>query len=296
MSQSIKRAGSIVGLACAGMLASVAASAQTASFTATYLGQGSYSSSCLTSYGISGKEPTTGRHPVFIWTVGTGQDYKDAMSTTIVDAMVARGFVSASVQYNSGTFAGASTLTGKAKCIYNGASTSSALSKLCARASADCSKGVVVMGLSQGSIMADLARNFDSRVQAAVGFGNGVKYSIYDLTSAVANGYRTLSNTRLRVINGNTDTFLAGSDQTRGQNAKLTGFSCGSTAQSCLQANGSGWYIVMNNQVQDGNGDHCFMNVGGCTSATGLDPVWVNGSEPWSLQTNLAWLQSFTQP
>ena len=280
-----------------GALMSSVASAQTASFTSSYTGGSGSTTSCSSTYSIMGKEPTTGRHPVMIWTVGTGQSYTDAMSTAVLDAAVARGFVVASVQYNSGTFGSGSTLTNRARCIYNGASTTSALSKLCARATADCSKGVVVAGLSQGSIMADLARNFDSRVQAAWGTGNGVKYSIYDLTSVVANGTsRVLSNTRLRVINGIQDTFVAGSDGTRTQNERLTGFDCASTATNCLQSNGAGWYIVQNSQVQDGQADHCYMTYGGCSGPSGLDQNWVTGTDVWTLNANLNWLQTFVTP
>ena len=290
--QSILAAGCLLGAA---LLSNAAV--QAADFTSSYTGGSGSSSSCGTSYAIMGKEPTSGTHPVMIWTVGTGQSYTDAMSTAVLNAALARGFVAASVQYNSGTFGSGSTLTNRARCIYNGASTTSALSKLCSRATADCSKGVVVAGLSQGSIMADLARNFDSRVQAAWGTGNGVKYSIYDLTSTVANGTtRALPNTRLRVINGINDTFVSGSDGTRTQNERLTGFDCSSTATSCLQSNGSGWYIVTNAQVQDGDADHCYMTVGGCSGSTGLDSNWMNGTDAWTLNTNMNWLQTFTTP
>src|SRR5215831_11353885 len=266
------------GLLLGTMLIGTHAAAQTASFAATYSGNGSSSTSCSSTYNIMGKEPTTGTHPVFIWTVGTGETYTDDLSNTMVNAMASRGFVSASVQYNSGTFGSGTTLTNRARCIYNGSSAASAISKLCARSSADCSKGIVVAGLSQGSIMADLAKNFDSRVRAAYGQGDGVKYSIYDLTSAVANGNRTLPSDHLRVVNGNRDTFLAGSDKTRTSDQKLTGFNCGTSALSCLQSNGSGWYIVSDSQVQDGQADHCYMLIGGCTSPTGIDPGFLNGT------------------
>jgi hypothetical protein len=113
----------------------------------------------------------------------------------------------------------------------------------------------------------------------------------------VANGTsRVLSNTRLRAINGIHDTYVGGSDGTRTQDKKLTGFNCGTTATSCLQSNGSGYYIVTNAQVQDGDADHCYMTVGGCSSPTGLDPTWLNGTDAWTLNTNLNWLQTFTTP
>jgi hypothetical protein len=297
MTKLITRNTLAAGCLLSAALLSSAASAQTASFTSSYTGGSGSTSSCSSTYSIMGREPTTGTHPVLIWTVGTGQSYTDSMSTAVLNAAVARGFVAASVQYNSGSFGSGTTLTNRARCIYNGSNVNSALSKLCARPTANCSKGIVVAGLSQGSIMADLARNFDSRVQAAWGTGNGVKYSIYDLNSVVANGSsRVLSNTRLRVINGIGDTFLKGSDGTRTQNKKLTGFDCGGTATNCLQSGGNGWYIVTNSQVQDGQADHCYMTYGGCSGATGLDNNWVNGTDPWTLSANLNWLQTFTTP
>jgi hypothetical protein len=297
MTKLITRNALTAGCLLGAALLSSAASAQTASFTSSYTGGSGATSSCGSTYSIMGKEPTTGTHPVLIWTVGTGQSYTDSMSTAVLNAAVARGFVAASVQYNSGTFGGGFILTNRARCIYQGSSANSALSKLCARPTADCNKGVVVAGLSQGSIMADLARNFDSRVRAAWGTGNGVKYSIYDLASVLANGSsRQLSNTRLRVINGIRDTYLAGTDGTRTQNGLLTGFACTSTATNCLQSGGHGWYIVTDSQVQDGQADHCYMTYGGCSGATGLDNNWVNGTDAWTLNANLNWLQTFTTP
>ena len=271
--------------------------AQTASFTATYSGQGTNSTMCNTTFNISGQAPTLGTHPVFVWTVGTGEVFTDNLSMTIVNAMAARGFVSASVQYDNDAFGGNSrTATGKARCIYNRNNPASAISKLCARATADCNKGIVVAGFSQGSVLADLAANFDARVRAAWGLGNGVQYAFINLRSAVADGNRTLPSSRLRAVNGEQDQFLAGNDMTRTQDQELTGLNCGPTAQSCLQPNGSGWYIVFNSQVQDGAADHCYMAVGGCGNINTLDPTFVNGTAPWSLGPNLDFLQSFTQP
>jgi hypothetical protein len=283
-------------LAITVLLPCMAAHAQTASFTGTYTGQGNNSTMCNTTFNLLGREPATGVHPVFIWTVGTGESFTDALATTIVNAMAARGFVSASIEYDNDAFGGNTrTGTGKARCIYDGRSAASAVAKLCARATADCNKGIVVAGLSQGSVLAELAANFDARVRAAWGLGAGVQYAFINVRSAVADGNRTLPSSRLRVINGEKDEFLAGDDMTRTQNQELTGLNCG-TAQSCLQPNGSGWYIVFDSQVQDGVADHCYMTIGGCVNGSLLDPTFVNGTAPWSLGPNLDFLQSFTQP
>jgi hypothetical protein len=272
----------------------------TTSFTATYTGQGNGSTSCGTSFNISGQEPAdAGTFPVFIYMVGTSETFTNASATAAVASMASRGFVAATVAYNSGSFSGCSTLSGKARCIFNGTSTSSAVSRLCARAKADCSKGVVVGGFSQGAVLATLAKNFDARVQAAWGMGDGVQYSVFNLTSCMGNGNRTLPSSRLRAVDGEKDQFIGPTaSNVRSQFLTLTGLSCGSTATSCLQTNGSGWYIVQNAQVADGSADHCYMRRSGdCGgSQNSLDTGWQTGADPWELNANLDWLKTFTTP
>jgi len=177
------------------------------------------------------------------------------------------------------------------------------VSVLCGRAKADCSKGIVTGGFSQGSVLATQSANFDSRVRAAWGTGDGVKYSSFDLTSCQANGNRTLPSNHLRVVVGQQDQFVGGGSgftagtitNVRSQLQTLTGLSCGTSATSCLQADGSGWVIVLNNQVQDGSADHCFMRTSGnlCrASQNTLDGNWKNGTDAWELGASLAWLDS----
>lgn len=272
----------------------------TTSFTATYTGQGRSSSSCNTTFNISGQEPTTtGTFPVFIYTIGTGETFTNASATAAVAAMASRGFVAATVAYSSGSFGACAAISGKARCIFNGASSTSALARLCSRAKADCSKGVVVGGFSQGAVIATLARNFDTRVQAAWGMGDGVQYSSFNLTSCMGNGNRSLPSSRLRAVDGEKDQFIGpNANNVRSQFLTLTGLSCGSTATNCLQANGSGWYIVQNAQVGDGSADHCYMRrTGDCGgSQNSLDAGWQTGTAPWELNANLDWLKTFTTP
>jgi hypothetical protein len=274
---------------------SATAGAQTlASFTATYKGG---SGTCGTTYNIQGKEPaSTGTYPVFIFTVGTTESYTHASALAAVDEMAGRGFVAATVQYPNSSFGTCSTLTGRAKCLFDGSTATSAISTLCARARADCSKGVVVAGFSQGSIMAILARNSDARVRAAYGLGAGVQYSTYDLRACVANGNRALTSDRLRVVNGEADSFMGGTESSvRGQLQQLTGLTCTSTSTSCFRSNNSGWYIVKHAEASDGNADHCYMRHGGCI-ASGLDQKWLSGTYNWSLDPNMQWLSQFTTP
>jgi hypothetical protein len=272
----------------------------TAGFTDTYTGQGAGATTCNTSFNIVGQEPTaTGPFPVFVYMVGTNETYNNnGAAAAAVSGMANRGFVAASIQYDSGEFGTCSQISGKAKCIFNPASAVSAISKLCSRTKADCSKGVVVGGFSQGSVIATLAKNFDARVQAAWGMGDGVVYSTFNLNSCMANGNRTLASDHLRAVDGQADQFLGPQESTvRSQLQTLTGFNCGTSATSCLQSNGSGWIIVLNGQVQSGNADHCYMRTNGCfSSQTTNDPGWLNGSDAWELNANLNWLKTFVQP
>src|SRR5262249_49587902 len=147
-----------------------------------------------------------------------------------------------------------------AKCIYDPASQTSAITRLCSRPKADCGKGIVVGGLSQGSVIATLAKNFDSRVRAAWGMGEGVQYAVFNLRACMANGNRALASDRLRAVNGQFDEFVSllqncGRDQAR----ELTGFICGPSDFSCLQGNGSGWYIVQEAEINGGQAEHCYM-------------------------------------
>jgi len=284
----------------ASMLCAAAASAATVSFTATYTGQGANASTCNASFAISGQEPSlAGAYPVFVYMVGTSETYTNASATAAVTGMANRGYVAATVQYDSGSFGSCTQISGKAQCIFDAGTATSAIRTLCSRAKADCTKGIVVGGFSQGSIIAMLAKNYDGGVQAAYGMGAGVKYSTFDLSSCVANGNRSLPSSNLRAINGELDQFL-GSNQAgvQAQTQTLTGITCTAGTYSCLQADGSGWQIVKSSQVADGSADHCYMRNGGnlCTaSQSKLDPGWQSGTDTWELGANLDWLTKYTQ-
>ena len=277
----------------------------TTGFTATYTGQGANASTCNTSFTITGQEPSgSGTNPVFLYMIGTGETATNASATAAVAGMAAKGFVAATIAYDSGTFNNCGTLDGKAKCIFNSASSTSAVAVLCARAKADCSKGIVVGGFSQGSVLATQAKNFDSRVRAAWGMGDGTNYSIFNLNACQANGNRTLSSNNLRVDVGQQDQFVGGGNgftagnenNARNQLQTLTGLSCGANATSCLQSNGSGWIIVQNGQVADGSADHCFMRTSGtlCSASQNtLDANWKSGTDNWALGASLTWLDGF---
>jgi hypothetical protein len=278
----------------AALLGSGTSQAQT-SFTATYTNGSNYK--------ISGKEPSaTGKYPVYVHIGGTGETYNGAWAQAAIDAAVARGFVAATVEYDNASFGTCNTISGRAKGIFNAASTASAIAKICARGKADCSKGVVTGGLSQGSIISVLAKNYDARVRASMGQGTGSTYTVaYNLESCMADGKHTQSGDRIRIINGERDMFVGGTEAiARSQAELVTGLNC-TGRQSCFRTNGSGWYIVKDYEVADLNADHCFMgNLGTigiqCSGVLAVDPYYRSGSNQWGVIATMNWLKTFVTP
>jgi len=296
--RNLIRAGFGVLLAAAASLAA----AQTTTFTGTY--SGGSTASCGTTYSISGQEPSaSGKYPVFVYIGGTGESYTSNWANAAVSAAAAKGFVAASIQYDNGSFGTCSTIGQRAKCIFDASKATSAIQKLCSRAKADCSKGIVTGGLSQGSIISVLSKDHDARVQASMGQGTGTTYTAaYNLASCMANGKHAQPGSRLRIINGERDMFVGGTVATaRNSAVTVTGISCSSTSTSCFQSNGAGWYVVQNTEVADLYADHCFMGYGGndyiaqCSGAL-VDPYYQNGSGAWALPATITWLKGFVTP
>ena len=266
-------------------------------FTDSYLGTDG-GAACDTAFDIVGSAPDDGLpHPVFVYTVGTNETFDNAAARAAVAAMAAKGFVAATVAYDTSTFGNCSVLAQKAACVFKRGSTSSAIARLCARG--DCRKGVVSGGFSQGALLALLARNYDTRVAAAWGMGLFNRYGPYDLRSCVNNGKRKLASTRLRIVNGEQDVF-GGSTAAgvRGASVAISAKTCGASAYSCLNTNGSGWLMVRNAEVSDRSADHCFYRKSkDCNGSQNiLDARWKSGRKPWALPASLDWLKSYTRP
>ena len=290
MFKQLTRHGLIAALALTGLVAQAA----TVGFTATYKGTQGNATTCGVTYNIIGQEPeAAGKHPVFIYTVGTTEDNNNGQGLAAIKAMAEKGYVAAMVGYNSTLFGTCSYISRKAKCIYNPSSSTSAIATICSRAKADCSKGIVTAGFSQGSIIATLAKNFDTRVRATYGVGLHKSYTTFS-ASCVLPANRKLPKDRLRVVNGETDVF---GGNTYANNLKsivaVSGYNC--TGNTCLQSNGSGWYLVKGAEVTDGTADHCYMRTqGDCSGYQTINDVnWATGDNTWGLKANLNWLDGF---
>jgi hypothetical protein len=245
---------------------------------------------------IWGQEPTTGGpYPVYVHFVGWGASYLAVDAQALVTDMAGRGFVAASVEYTNGTFDGlnCATTLNKASCAFNPGATTSAIYKLCHRAKADCSKGIVASGISLGGAVVLVARNYNPNVQAvwtiSTGTGNNT-------AGCVEPQVRALPPSRHMALAGQADLLLPTSDL----NA-VTGLGCPSGSTQCPVTPGAsfptaGWYQVQNLQVADGSADHCYPLAGGCSGTT-LDANWgPPASDVWSMRPTLAWLGTFVTP
>lgn len=286
-----------------GLLISLAAWSQstvygTTSFTTTYSGSDTSGGACNTTFNIAGEQPSaSGTYPVFIYMVGTTESYDNASAMAAVHDMASKGYVAATIGYATSLFGSCSVLSGKTACAFNPNRQMSAVSRICALGEADCSKGIVVAGFSQGSVMALLAKNYDTRVQAAYGMGLSDVYSFYNLKACVDDGNRALPSSRLRAVNGESSGF-SGGNQSAVQDTlqRVTGAKCKPGSYACLnKQDNSGWVIVKNSEVQDLVADHCYMRVGGCgLNQNWLDSGWENGSNSWEMDPNLQWLTNYT--
>lgn len=278
-------------------LCSAPAWSATTTFTDSYMGSGS-GAACDTAYAISGVAPDDGvQHPLFIYLVGTSETYNNAQAMAAVKGMAARGFVAATVQYHSEVFGTCSDIAKKAACVFKPSSTNSAVSKLCVRG--DCSKGIVVGGFSQGSIVSILAKNTEPRVKAAYGMGALNAYGTYNMAACMNNGKHKLAAKNLRIVNGEKDFFGGGmASRVRVASIAVTAKSCASSAYSCLNANGSGWLMVRNNEVTDKSADHCYQRKSNdCFGSESIvDPKWQTGRASWALPANMNWLKTFAMP
>ena len=289
------------------LLASTPASATSptiSEFTGTYKSLNVWSWSadkCVgSSYdGMYGNEPTqAGKYPVYVFLHGTYAAYNGPEAAVFTSHMANRGFVAASVHYDDFAAFTNNGLNKNSACIFRESNPSSAIAKLCSRPKADCSKGIVVSGFSQGAAIALRARNQDARVRGAYLLGMNEESSVENgarLQSATAMpaGSRQLPNERIRIIDGASDAPVDRRDELNLQ----TGAACAVMSSDCLNPNtGAGWYVVQDSQVADGVADHCYFHGGGggawgCKVNPPFDPTWLTSStQPWALEPSLNWL------
>jgi hypothetical protein len=232
-----------------------------------------------------------GPYPVFVWVPGTYESQVDPLSLLFVTQMAKRGFLSVSVLYNNTELnQTCKAYTDRAKGVFDATRSTSAVSTICKISGASCAKGLVTAGISQGGVLAVLARNYAPQVQAVYALSTGDYNHVgigVDLTACLAKQNTAIPANRLTIVNGQADPAFGSQSSTSG----ASGFTCPNGSTQCWSpdSSGAGWYLVQNSQVTDGTADHCYIDVGSCNDK--FDPKWnVPAASNWSLKANLDWL------
>jgi dienelactone hydrolase len=247
---------------------------------------------------INGFQPTgPGSYPIFIWFTGTGMSPWSGDDEIITSLMADRGFVALSVNYSTRQrYPGScAALSAAAEEVMSMADSNSAINTILASTKADINKGIVVSGFSQGGNMASLTKNYNASVEAAFVIGHGYVEWGADCYKDVDT---VLPNNRIRSIMGENDNAFTGyfTDDPRTMLEETTGYSCGSSAMSCTQSNGSGWWLVTSAETADGEDDHCFYYGPGFCGSLPFDANFEDGTYWWSLEPSLDWLSTFVTP
>ncbi|HKR50029.1 MAG TPA: dienelactone hydrolase family protein [Pseudonocardiaceae bacterium] len=239
--------------------------------------------SCSRSLNAAVWEPAaSGRYPVAIVTVGTFGSITAPAYQELAREFGRQGFVAIVADYNTEVITKPidrmDRVKAKANCTYKRSRPESVMTKVCARAKADCTKGIVTSGHSQGGAMAVPGHDYDSRIAATHVWGTGNDVPV-----------TTEMKSKTRVIAGEKDT--AGKTPTD-LNA-MTGLNCDDQWE-CFRPNGSGWRRVRDSEVTDGDADHCFTTYDGCSGP--IDLKAMDASKNWSYPANVTWLKNFVTP
>lgn len=280
------------------------AGAQVQGFQATYAALNESAGACTATADnrIDGYEPSApGTYPVFAYISGTMVDHWRSDMDELVERAALRGFVAASIEWPNQNIMTCPKMTARASCMFDQTNPSSALEVLCSRPKADCNKGVVVHGVSQGAGLAILASNYAPDVRAAWAMAIGVRINGIPL-DCLRPANRALPKNRLRATTGERDNFFGNFPSfVRSQQKDLTGYNCGNWNECWDAQTGAGYDVVQGVELEDGYADHCFMRDGGCSDPPAgtppsvfMDEGFWTGQLSHSLNPGLAWLQSFT--
>jgi len=206
----------------------------------------------------------------------------------------------------------------KASIMFDPNDPTSCVSQVCAQPKASCNLGLAVHGFSQGANLISLAKYYDPLVSAAFEQGNGnaaipppddmSRCMNYYQPDGSRNPLKALSSSQTRSVVGQNDEFFGCCyecpcndccDRTTGhvyvQQVQTTGVNCSEGTFDCLDAEGSGWYVVSKAQSGKPDGaDHCFAyEFAECLTRKPLinnwNPNYVQNCT-WCLQNNLQWL------
>jgi len=214
--------------------------------------------------------------------------------------MANKGFVAVEAEYASSTYPlSCNALVTKARTMFGGDATS-IFSVLCHHPKIDCNLGIATSGFSQGAHMAALANGFEKRVTAAYLIGNGNQAQNFLNFQACLNygtAGVTIDRSRIRSVVGEHDQVFGcdyaggscGRPGVRAQQVATTGYNCPVPAYNCLQADGSGYYVISDAESSLPSAVHCALWVTNQCGTTHT-AAYKNSANLWSQSQNLEWL------
>ena len=281
---------------------------------------------CDRAMNIVGSEPAEpGRYPVAIFLVGTSGIFDGpGIVEHVLPALTKQGFVAASLQYENSTLFGAaqncSLYQDNAECMvrndadYVDGERRSAIAQLCGRAKADCSKGVVVLGHSQGGMTALQTFRFTPatppadepmpKLVAAAPMGVGAAgylagIRVINLDACMTADTIVADKSKLLIVNGEHDRYFSVPGvEPAGNQVPLetvTGRHCAVPSWDCRGATGDGWVLVQPSELTTGLAVHDYMHDHGADPATPFaEPNWISPdtTAPWGLYSTARWLRA----
>jgi dienelactone hydrolase len=261
-----------------------------------------------------------GKFPVFMWLMGTGDEFAADTYNEFATFMANAGYIAAIPDYSNEDMC--MNICGDASCTLSLMQLYSvntgdiknigqpekvralmkALDVLCAMPKADCSLGVAVSGHSQGAYSTVMLATMDSRVTAISPWS----YGYVDLADKSGLGCveaievdKKISKEKRRMLIGAKDDLngLAVALDMKGPQA-FSGYTCDATTApiDCIQTDGSGYYVFAESEYTTSDPAIAKATHGFFGSA---DPVVVgvtlldtfkNGAMKWNMVPTFNWL------
>jgi len=244
-----------------------------------------------------------GPSPLAVYFTGTLGNYDGWEAHLNLQRLAARGFVAAAPDYGQKSILCpffCDCYAPKADCVSDPGLQGSLVSVLERDTLADTSLGFVTWGHSQGGYVAVLAGDRNARLTRALATGTANPGGLYPCMEP---DVRPLASESIRFVIGESDEVTgprqaADTSTDSGfiaQLASLTGQpACAASASySCLRENGSGYYIVSNGEVEDGEADHRYFidhDQDGESPRSLSDAYRLASPLPWSLDASVDWL------
>jgi dienelactone hydrolase len=244
-----------------------------------------------------------GPFPLAVYFTGTLGDYDGWESHLNLQRLAARGYLAAAPDYGQDHALCSfycSCYAPKANCASDPDLEGSLVSVLQRDAAADTSLGFVTWGHSQGGYVAVLAGDRNANLTRALATGTADPLGGYPCMEP---GTRRLSSASIRFMIGESDEVTppsqaADTPTASGFITQLASLTeqpacAASGAYACLREDGSGYYIVSNNEAADGEADHRYYidhDQDGSSPRSLSQAYRSEWRSPWSLDAVVDWL------